>query len=382
MRSLSRLVVVCLSAALVAAGAPVLTGADRPELWILSGQSNACGAAKLPGFESSPRVKIYDPASRKWVPAQDPLPGMGSRGVGPWHAAALEVAKEKINVALTGYAAGGRPIAFWDVDRGGWRTLSARIAAAGQGATVFLWYQGENDGLSQTDAGTYRKKLADLVGRIRDSAGNPTMLVVIVQLGSWRGKGDFMPIREAQRRFVVSDRNALLVPALGRTMKDYVHLNRDGQLELGREIARAILRTRYRKKTGWPGPVLDRAALAADGTHVVAHFAEVERLGGCVAGDFGVVDAEGEAKCLKAEAGNTRVMLEFERAVRLPARLIYGFGQRPSASLVDERGNRAPAVELEIGKNIPVKDEPSEAPNGAGASKEQARSAPGVTTFR
>jgi len=141
--------------------------------------------------------------------------------------------------------------------------------------------------------------------------------------------------------------------------------------ELGREVGRAILKLRKRPNADWPGPVLDFAALSPDGKTVFAHFAEVKKLAGVLADDFGVVDADGKpVKCEKATAENTRIALSLEKPVRLPARLVYGWQNAPKATLADENGNRAPAVQLGIqAKDIPP-DKETPAPNGAASSAE------------
>jgi len=222
------------------------------------------------------------------------------------------------------------------------------------------------NGMSEND---YKAKLKNLVERVRTAAKNPRMLAVIVQLGLWnKNKGDFMPVREAERRFVIEDGNALLVTALGRKSGDYVHLSSEGYFELGAEIARALLKSRYGKKdVNWPGPVMDAAAPGTDSKTAAVHFAEVKKLGGVIAEDFGAIDAGGQVKCVKAEAANTLVALTFERALKPPAKVVYGFGQNPAASLVDEAGNRAPAVQLELKAGAAPPDKETQAANGAGA---------------
>ena len=364
--------VIVLSATVLAAFTAAAFAADaQGDIWILSGQSNACGRAEGAGLPPEERVQTYDMASHRWVKAQEPLPMMGgSPGtLGPWHAAGLEVAKPGPTIRLMGYASGGMPISHWDDGQGGWTTLGANIKRCGEGARVFLWYQGESDAKDGMDAKTYQAKLAALVAKIRAAGKNPAMLAVIVQLGGWKNNsGDFMPVREAERQFVIADGNAVLVPALGRKMQDYVHLDRDGYLELGKEIGRAILRVYYkRKEVDWPGPVMDAAVAAADGKTVLAHFAEVKKLAGFEAADFGATDAKGAVKCVKIQAENTRLALTFERALTPPAKLIYGFGQAPAATLVDEAGNRAPAVQLDLTAGVVPPDKETSAPNGAGA---------------
>ncbi|MBI3830484.1 MAG: hypothetical protein HY291_13270 [Planctomycetes bacterium] len=343
------------------------SAAEAPaETWVLSGQSNACGRGALPGPDADPRVKMWN--GKQFVEAKEPLAGMNGQ-VGPWHAAATDVAKAGIPVNLAGFAQGGMPIDYWDDKKAGWTSLAAAIKGGGEGAGVFLWYQGETDGMNGMSENDYKAKLKNLTERVRTQAKSPRMLAVIVQLSLWKNdKGDFMPIREAERRFVVEDGNALLVPALGRKSGDYVHLSREGYFELGAEIARALLKNRYGKKdVNWPGPVMDAAAPGADGKTAAVHFAEVKKLDGVKAEDFGALDAGGQVKCVKAEAANTLVALTFERALKPPAKVVYGFGQNPAASLVDEAGNRAPAVQLELKAGAIPADKETQAPNGAGA---------------
>jgi len=266
--------------------------AEDVETWIISGQSNACGRAAVPGAEGHEKVQTYDPASRKWVLAAEPLKLGGT--VGPWLKAAAHIGKAGIPLRLTGYASGGQLISHWDEKQSGATGLFAAIQRDGINGDVFLWYQGESDGKEGMDSETYKNKLKDLVERVRTAAKNPQMVVVVIQLGAWKStSGDFMPIREAQRQFVIADKNAILVPALGRVMGDYVHLSKEGYFEMGDEIARALFKTRYKREkesAGWPGPVLDNAVLGADGKSIVAHFAEVKQLGGIRAEDFGVLE--------------------------------------------------------------------------------------------
>lgn len=356
----------CLTTLLVSATA---NADDNPQLWILSGQSNACGRAKLPGPAADERVTMFDPKTGEFVVAQDPLPGMGTTGTGPWVAAAQAVAPLAGDITMLGYANGGKPISFWHPGKPGYVGLMPRIERAGQGAGVFLWYQGENNSAPGTSGAEYVKELQEHFARVRKAADNPEMLVVVVQLGpdTRTDNSGYMTLREAQRQYVAGDPQAILVPALGRTLKDTVHLDNAGYRELGAEIGRALLRHRFGKTdVAWPGPVLDAAVIDEDRRSVVAHFAEVDELAGCDATDFALIDEEGTVRCTMATPGKTTVTLIPERVVRLPARLIYAFGQNPQASLVDEAGNRAPAVQIPVAAGDTPEDVPTAAANGAG----------------
>jgi hypothetical protein len=360
--------------------APNGVAAGEPQAnWILSGQSNACGRAKLPGPKPHSQVTMWDLEQGAFVQAEDPLPNMGTTGTGPWIVAANLVAEQSGEpLRLCGFASGGKPIAFWHPGQPGHQGLMPVIRDAGQGSEVFLWYQGESDTGGRLSGAQYLKELTEHVARVRDAAANPHMLVVVVQLGpSLRpGTGGYMAIREAQRQFVIQDAHAVLVPALGRTLMDTVHLDNAGYRELGREIGRAVLRVQHDKsQDAWPGPVLDAAVLVPDQkartrNTVVAHFAEVRQLQHAEAADFAVLDAEGTNPCTALETGDTVMTLTCERDVIPPARLVYGYGQKPKASLTDEAGNRAPAVQQPITLGDPPADSISQVANGAGTAGE------------
>ena len=64
--------------------AQVLAASGEEALWIVSGQSNACGRAKLIEFAADSRVTMFNPDTGQFAVAQDPLPGMNTKGMGPW----------------------------------------------------------------------------------------------------------------------------------------------------------------------------------------------------------------------------------------------------------------------------------------------------------
>lgn len=374
--------------------APLLADADR-DIWILSGQSNASGRGRPPGLPLNSAVEAFDPNDGKWIPARDPLPGMGTGGVGPWQAAAVEYAAlTSRKVRLAGSARGGSAIELWNPTNGPvWKSLSGVLDRAGKNASVFLWYQGEAN--CGKDYDQYLAQFKDLTERVRQGCGNPGMTVVVVQLSVHHpnralgqeppvqkplasgSTSEVMRMREIQRQCVLSDPAAILISAMGRETQDYWHLSTEGQIELGREIGRALAARLHKVNTGWPGPVLDAAVLGEDGRTVTAHFAEVKKLSGITAADFGIVGDGGPSAVIQAVASNaealggTRIKLTFAEKVRLPAALVYGTGGAPVATLIDEAGNRAPAVQLEITSGRISEDEETTAPNGAG----QARSA-------
>lgn len=362
------------------------------DLWILSGQSNACGRGRPPGLPLNSAVEAFNPNDGKWIPALDPLPGMGTLGVGPWQAAAVEYASlTRRKVGLAGSARGGSSIELWNPTDGAvWKSLSGVLDRAGKNAGVFLWYQGEANCGKGHDQ--YMASFKDLVARVRQECGNPGITVVVVQLSASQpgyvldkeppakkpvakgSKSQVMLMRETQRQCVLSDPAAILVTAMGRKTQDYWHLSTEGQIELGREIGRALATCLHNLDTGWPGPVLDAAVLGDDGKTVTAHFAEVKKLSGITAADFCVVDAADPSAVVRAVAskaesfGGTRIRLTLAEPIKLPAALVYGAGDAPAATLTDEAGNRAPAVQLAVTSGKLPEDKETTAPNGAGST--------------
>ena len=211
---------------------------------------------------------------------------------------------------------------------------------------MFLWYQGESDAGRSTE--DYQARLKDLVSRVRKHANNTKMTAVIIQLASC-GTANLASIREAQRQFVINDPKAILVPALGRSMRDSCHLDTPGYQTLGREVALALLKNHYGKtQSSWPGPVMDQAVLSEEGALVYAHFGEAQELLGLDLEDFKVFTAQGTIPCTRIESRGALAILTLQKPVILPAQLAYGARPYPASSLQDEDGNRAPAVMLKV----------------------------------
>ncbi|MFH0920926.1 MAG: DUF4082 domain-containing protein [Fibrobacterota bacterium] len=308
------------------------------ENWVLSGQSNA---VNLLGGKNIESVCI---------------PMMASEG---------------ISVNFTGSGVGGQTIRGWNEGTASWGALQENLQSTGAPTDVFIWYQGEANGRDDLmNSDTYLDSLRSLVRRVRIAGSNPDMTVVICQLGNVTIDLDgpyhlaYPPIRDAQQRFVALDSNAILMPDIGRSLGDVVHLSLSSRNDLATEIGQALLKFRHGKENNWPGPVLDAAVV--DGTDgVIAHFAEVQKLSGIQAADFALADPDSLNPCIAVfDSGNTLVSLRFQRAVKLPAKLIYGTGNNPQAALRDEAGYRAPAVQINLSAGV-LKERLSFAMNGS-----------------
>jgi len=332
-------------------------GKDSPKLWIVTGFSNGSGKAPLPGFKPDPRVEMWK--SDKWVTASDPLSFMDQKSkVGGWHATALEVASKGYDIRLI-----GGPL-IWNKKK--YSLSDINIKKSNQQGDLLIIFGG-----SRGVAEKHLSRMQKLVKNIRLAAKNPKMPLVMIQVGAYVGRKNMQThmhvLREAQRQLVVEDGNAILLTAFGQGLIDFAHLSREGYSNLAKEIGRAILKNHYgHKDINWPGPILDCAVLENNNKTIWAHFAEVEKLSGCVAKDFGIKDTKGYLQCKSAITKGSLVRLEFSRKINLPADLIYGFGWAPKGTLIDEAGNHAPAVRLNITRGKKPTDTITRIPNGAG----------------
>jgi Carbohydrate esterase, sialic acid-specific acetylesterase len=191
------------------------TVSPLPEIWIISGQSNAVGCARgasLDGFQ----VEMW--AGTAWQPAHEPLAFMEPYKdcqVGPWLSAARAVGRP---VRLTGWGRVGIPIDFWAAGAEGWRQLEHAVAVSGQGARWFLWFQGEADAVVPGQQASYAVKLADLIVRVREAAKNPTMNVLIVGLADAPFRklaAQYAAVRAAQQQVAARDPRVFYISAEG-----------------------------------------------------------------------------------------------------------------------------------------------------------------------
>ncbi|MBL8028345.1 MAG: DUF4082 domain-containing protein [Fibrobacteres bacterium] len=306
------------------------------ENWVLSGQSNAA------------RMLTVFPNLAKPIMAAGGVP---------------------FNFAGSGYD--GQSIKVWTLGGLQWTPLQRDLEFFEEPVDVFIWYQGEANGYAdKMTSDQYLDSLRNLVSHVRNYGHNQDMTVVICQIGSVvvdsasESLYNYPPIRDAQQRFVALDSNAILLPNMGRSLSDLVHLNITGQTELINDMTKAIMKFRHGKESQWPGPVLD-AAVVNGANGIKAHFAEAVKLSGFNILDYALSDTDGLNPCTTiADSGNTTVSLLFERPVKLPAKLIYGPGCNAPAKLRDEAGFRAPHVQLPVTTGTIV-DKQTFAPNGA-----------------
>lgn len=253
------------------------------DLWLIAGQSNAAGYGRGP-FHDPPELGIHllrDNGS--WDLASHPF----NESTGTVHRDVYEVCNTGHSPFLsfgrtvkrnTGYpigfvlgAQGGAPLKDWEPGRG---ILDAKLrralARAGGAVRGVLWYQGESDTGTETDAWTYGARFADLVGSWRELLQDPELPVLTVQLnryyqspkeaGAWNRKWGI--VREMQRRSAEELPNVYVVPSLDCPFSDQIHSGPAGNALLGERLAKAALGAVYGKPVRFSAPNIAEATSA------------------------------------------------------------------------------------------------------------------------
>ncbi|MFN2540161.1 MAG: sialate O-acetylesterase [Mycobacteriales bacterium] len=367
------------------------------DLWLLGGQSNMEGCARLRGRElPRPEVRVLDMTGR-WRAAEDPLhmkwlspypvhdqlskerderhaerlltegpdavaymeDQLGPDelvveemrlGVGPGVAFGNELVRRTgVPVGLIPAAHGGSSMAEWSTElpRDGSSLFGAAlqsVALAGGRIRGLLWYQGE----SESDPGTpwtYDDELATLFDRLRTSLGYPDLFIACVQLGRYALPGrhtDFdlrwSRLREAQRLCASA---SAVVTAVDLELDDPIHLATAGQLRLGRRLARVA--------AGDAAITLRRVEVTRDGLGVDVTFDGVtgglSAHGGRLVG-FSIRKPDGTdcAMVFHEEViDGATVRLQLSRRVIEGDQLWYGFGADPVCNIVDAEDMAVPA---------------------------------------
>ena len=173
-------------------------------------------------------------------------------------------------ISITKVAVGGSSMSQWvkenkDNDGNFWYALADAIKGANGNLEAFVWFQGENDMFLEEGANlSYQEQLTQFVADVRqdiyDTSGDKfaapaDIPVIIVELGRWVW-GIGTEIITAQREFVASDLNAVLIPTGGgddpeQYLSNFYHYDNASILIIGRRIAKEmanILNKNARKK--------------------------------------------------------------------------------------------------------------------------------------
>lgn len=249
----------------LAAGAPALA-APKPDVYLLTGQSNMSGRGLIEELTTEERVA--DPAiqlygnDEKTRPALDPLDdatgqvdavssdvNIAAVGPGLFFARAMRALRDR-PILLVPCAKGGSSIGQWKPG-GGRDTLYgsclARARAVGGKIKGVLWYQGETDAGREGSAQAWKASFETLVARFRQDLGDKRLPIVIVQLADMPSPAISAPkTYPAWAEIQAVQAGPLpacvaMVSAKGLPKKsDDLHLTTAAQRDLGARLARAM----------------------------------------------------------------------------------------------------------------------------------------------
>lgn len=240
------------------------------DVWILAGQSNMQGCARMPGLKAKPNVRAFY-MNDVWRPAEDPIHNL-SQAAAPIHAEISGVAAP-VRRPLTGVGPGvsfgqamekhtgvpqgliacghgGTSMDQWDPKKkrlGGHSLYGAtmdRFEKNGGRVAGVLWYQGCSE-TSPEGAPLYTKRMKALVAAFRRDMRDSRLPFVLVQIAAVvqasQGNAVFWhSIQDQERRLPDVINRCLCVPVIDLGLDDLIHLDADGQHRLGRRLAEAM----------------------------------------------------------------------------------------------------------------------------------------------
>lgn len=255
-----------------------ITGVLVGDLWVLAGQSNMEGVAKLEGSETPDALVHMFDMTDEWGVATEPLheramavhpiywnvadPTKGKRveGEAAWNARkhrdrgaglGLPFAKELahqtgVPIGLLPCAYGGTSMDQWSPDKKAegsnslYGAMIKRIGTVGGKVKGVLWYQGESDA-NGNGAGVYTDKMKKLVSAIRSDIGEPDLPFYLVQIGRFVTPGgaadSWNMVQDLERQLETEIPHTGIVPAIDQSLDDLIHVDTQGHKTIGHRLA-------------------------------------------------------------------------------------------------------------------------------------------------
>lgn len=255
------------------------------DVYVVAGQSNACGRAKTP-VEDPPELGVHLLRnSGRWDLATHPMnetTGIVFTGHAennnPGHSPFLWFAKrlkEKLGypIGIVMAPHGGTPLAWWNPAENGalLENMVQMLRQSGVRPRAMLWYQGEAEGYEKGSE-DYLQRFANMVAETRRRLDDETLPVFTVQLNRCLNDENLEldrhwgRVRQAQRDAMYRLPGVYTVPANDLPLYDTIHLSAEGNLRLGERLAAAVLQELCGRQTGWRAPEVGRVRRQGDKT--------------------------------------------------------------------------------------------------------------------
>ena len=220
-------------------------------IFLLIGQSNMCGRAKLEAGDEKVIADCMLWNGESWEAAKAPLNRYSTHlkptftqgmNCGPTFVEAYQKANPGVKVGIINWARGGSSIEEWHPDQkiDLFKDAVKQALAAQKKSGVLkgiLWHQGETN-FKRT--ALYPKQLSEHVTRLRKELKQPELPFVFGQIGQWRA--DYKPFNDMIVKQVAKITNTACMRTDGLTKFDPYHFDHKSQQEMGRRYAVEMLK--------------------------------------------------------------------------------------------------------------------------------------------
>ncbi len=360
-----------------------ISGVLVGDLWILAGQSNMDGCAKLVNCEPPNRMVHAFYYNETWGIAKDPL-CIVVDSIDPVHwptqdPAELEKARQwdhdfrEIGASLGVrfgkdlYKATGVPIGLLVCSHGGtsleqwspnhksqggkslYGSMLRRVDESGGRVAGCLWYQGESDALGPTQGTQYKEDFRFLIESMRADLNNPDMPFIYVQLAPFFG--DDMASRDGwnrvqQAQLVIENEmpNLAMVAAIDSTISDIIHADAISLRRIGARMALMARRLHFGEDIPLGPRPVEFGFTDGSRTAIKVRYAEVNGKLTSTSGIRGFLVERDGVLCVIEEcaADGDSVLITLAEPAPRGAVLWYGRGINPTVSLKDAAGFAAP----------------------------------------
>ncbi|MDR1060120.1 MAG: sialate O-acetylesterase [Clostridiales bacterium] len=346
------------------------------DVFVVAGQSNACGRALTP-VEDPPELGVHMfRCSGRWDLAAHPLDeATGAVYFGnysnhnPGHSPFLHMAKRlrralgcPIGLVMAPY--GGSPLSWWNPEENGALTenMLEMLRDARVAPRAMIWYQGEAEGYVD-GAEDYLERFSAFVAGARARLGQPDLPVFTVQLNrclnevSERLDRAWGMVREAQRAAAARLPGVFVVPANDLPLYDAAHLSPEANMRLGDRLADAMLCELHGRGAPWRAPEADRAVRLSP-CRARLGFSHVQNRLDAFGAPAGLLpieaeDAGGFVPLAAYAAERDALLLDFARPPGPGAVLHGAWRMNPGAAIPQDLG-RAPMLSF---YGLPIEDE-------------------------
>jgi hypothetical protein len=309
------------------------------DVFVVAGQSNACGRALAP-IDDPPELGVHMLRySGRWDLAAHPLDeATGAVYFGnysnhnPGHSPFLHMAKRlrralgcPIGLVMAAY--GGASLAWWNPGENGAlaENMLQMLRDAHVAPRAMLWYQGEAEGYVGGSE-DYLERFLAFVAHVRVALGQPALPVFTVQLNRCLNESSepldldraWGRVRQAQAAAARAP-GVFVVPANDLSLCDAAHLAPEANLRLGERLADAVFGELQGRGAPWRAPEAHRAVRLSP-CRVRLDFLHIQNrldVSGAPAASLPIEaeDAEGFAQLAAYTAERAALLLDFARPI-------------------------------------------------------------------